>query len=127
MVQMQMNPLGRHGSCHTLLTQAVLTRQVFRVSAVTPLSIQESLYSPLVSVAVLPEYSDELWSEQLRPQYFHLSHISQKPQHVAMQLLLVWKLLGSDHTKRGEYILTIQSTATFTSIVKKHVVLPGTH
>lgn len=42
---------------------------------------------------VLPEHSDELWGEQLWPQCFDLSNISQKPQHVAVKLLFVWKLL----------------------------------
>lgn len=41
----------------------------------------------------LPEHSDELWSEELWPQRFDLSNITQKPQHVAVKLLLVWKLL----------------------------------
>lgn len=57
----------------------------------------ELLYSALVSAAVLPEHSDELWSEQLWPQCFDLSNITQKPQHVAVKLLLIWKLLEEDH------------------------------
>lgn len=56
-------------------------------------STRITLLSPLVSAVLLPEYSDELWGEQLWPQSFDLSNISQKPQHVAVQLLLVWKLL----------------------------------
>lgn len=49
--------------------------------------------SPLASPVVLPENSDELWGEQLGPQRFNLSNVSQKTQHVAVKLLFIWKLL----------------------------------
>lgn len=49
----------------------------------------ESFYSTVL----LPENSDELWREQLWPECFDLGNISQKPQHVAVKLLLIRKLL----------------------------------
>lgn len=48
---------------------------------------------PLLAGGLSPEHGDELRREQLRPQRLHLRHVTQKPQHVAVELLLVWKLL----------------------------------
>lgn len=43
-----------------------------------------------------PEDADELRGHQLRPQLLHLRHVPQESQHVPVQLLLLWELLGNE-------------------------------
>lgn len=46
-----------------------------------------------MSLGNLRENGDELRRQQLRPQRSDLSNVAQQSQHVAVKLLLVWKLL----------------------------------
>lgn len=45
-----------------------------------------------------PEHTDELGGHELRAELLHLCYIAQKAQHIAMQLLLLWELLGKQRT-----------------------------
>lgn len=50
-----------------------------------------------------PEDGDELAGEKLRSELLHLSHVTQQPQHVTVQLLFIWKLLRRQHTHKSNH------------------------
>lgn len=45
-----------------------------------------------------PEHTDELGGHELWTEFPDLSHIAQEAQHIAMQLLFLWELLGKQET-----------------------------
>lgn len=59
--------------------------------------------------AVTPENRDELFGQQLRPQRLHFGHVTQQPQHVTVQLLLIRKLLreSRNQTVREERVIPV--------------------
>lgn len=79
---------------------------------VTTNRVSVQVFLPLV-----PEHCDELWGEQLWPQSFDLSHVSQKTQHIAMKLLLVWKLLQTEIIQHEMKIFRNDGTAKFSMTI----------